>query len=63
MKAVLRYLMLLAVCLLPVTFLLEIKERFPISVGIVLAVTAAYWISYAILEKKRKKQENQETSL
>lgn len=60
MKATLRYLMILALCLLPFTFIQNVefvdKERFPIVMGITLAVTIAYWVSYAIIEKKRKEQ-------
>ena len=54
--AVLRYFIILAVCLVPFMFL-EIAERFPIMVGITFAVTLAYWIGYALLERKRKKME------
>lgn len=54
MMAVFRFFLLLAICLLPFTFL-EIKERFPIMVGITLAVTIAYWLGYAILQRKKKK--------
>jgi hypothetical protein len=60
MKATLRYLMILALCLLPFTFIQNVefvdKERFPIVIGITLAVTIAYWVSYAIIEKKRREQ-------
>ena len=52
--AVFRFFLLLAICLLPFTFL-EVKERFPIMVGITLAVTIAYWLGYAILQRKKKK--------
>lgn len=55
MKATLRYFFLLAVFLV-IFSLVEIKEKFPIMIGIVLGVTIAYWVSYAIIEKKRKKQ-------
>ncbi len=58
MKATLRYFMILALCLIPFTFI-EIKERFPVVIGIFLAVTIAYWIGYALLEKKRKRQEQE----
>ncbi len=58
MKATLRYLLLLAICLIPFTFIDYLPERFPIVVGITLAVTIAYWSSYVFLEKKRKKQED-----
>lgn len=54
MMAVFRFFLLLAICLLPFTFL-EIKERFPIMVGITLAVTIAYWLGYAILQRKKKR--------
>ena len=52
--AVFRFFLLLAICLLPFTFL-EIKEKFPIMVGITLAVTIAYWLGYAILQRKKKR--------
>lgn len=60
MKANLRYLMLLAVCLIPFTLIGEGKlpERFPIAIGITLAVTIAYWSSYIFLKKKKEKQKN-----
>ncbi len=58
MKAALRYFMILALCLIPFTFI-EIKERFPVVMGIFLAVTIAYWAGYALLEKKRKRQEQE----
>jgi hypothetical protein len=52
--------MILALCLLPFTFIQNVevvnKERFPIVIGITLAVTIAYWVSYAIIEKKRREQ-------
>jgi len=54
MMAVFRFFLLLAICLLPFTFL-EIKEKFPIMVGITLAVTLAYWLGYALLQRKKKK--------
>jgi len=54
MMAVFRFFLLLAICLLPFTFL-EIKERFPIMVGITLAVTIAYWLGYALLQRKKKR--------
>ena len=54
MMAVFRFFLLLAICLLPFTFL-EIKEKFPIMVGITLAVTIAYWLGYAILQRKKKR--------
>jgi len=59
MKANLRYLMLLAICLIPFTFIGEGKlpERFPIAIGITLAVTIAYWSSYIYLKKKKEKQD------
>jgi uncharacterized PurR-regulated membrane protein YhhQ (DUF165 family) len=61
MKAVLRFFIILAAFLVPFTFLAtDLKERFPIMVGITLAVTLGYWLSYAILEKKRKQQESQD---
>lgn len=58
MKVTLRYFMLLAVCLIPLTFVEGIKERFLVEVGVFLGVTAAYWIGYVLLEKKRKKMQN-----
>lgn len=54
--AALRYFMILALCLIPFTFI-EIKERFPIMIGITLAVTLAYWLGYALLQRKKKKME------
>ncbi len=54
--AALRFFLLLALCLIPFTFI-EIKERFPIMVGITLAVTLAYWLGYALLQRKKKKME------
>ena len=54
--AVLRYFIILAVCLVPFMFI-DIAERFPIMMGITLAVTLAYWLGYALLERKRKKME------
>ena len=57
MKTVLRFFIILAAFLVPFTFLAtDLKDRFPIMVGITLAVTLGYWLSYAILEKKRKQQ-------
>ncbi len=64
MKATLRYFMLLAVCIIPFTFMKDgsivERERFPIVLGITLAVTIAYWVGYVIIEKKRKKQNEEE---
>ncbi|MBQ3740584.1 MAG: hypothetical protein IJQ94_03105 [Bacteroidales bacterium] len=54
MMAVFRFFLLLAICLIPFVFL-DIKERFPIMVGITLAVTLAYWLGYALLQRKKKK--------
>ena len=54
--AVFRFFLLLAICLIPFVFL-DIKERFPIMVGITLAVTIAYWLGYALLQRKKKKTE------
>ena len=54
MMAVFRFFLLLAICLIPFTFL-EVKEKFPIMVGITLAVTIAYWLGYAILQRKKKR--------
>jgi len=54
MKAVLRYFMILAICLIPFTFI-DIKERFPIMIGITVGVSIAFWVANTIIEKKRKK--------
>lgn len=54
MMAVFRFFLLLAICLIPFVFL-DIKERFSIMVGITLAVTLAYWLGYALLQRKKKK--------
>ncbi|MCQ2291757.1 MAG: hypothetical protein MJZ39_01175 [Bacteroidales bacterium] len=61
MKAWLRYFMLLAICLIPFTFIDRgaLNERFPIVVGVTLAVTIGYWVSYAIIERKKKQQEGE----
>lgn len=60
MKATLRYLLILALFIIPFTFMKDVEfidsERFPIVIGLTFAVTIAYWVSYAIIEKKRKKQ-------
>lgn len=58
MKAWLRYFMLLAICLIPFTFIDRgaLHERFPIVVGVTLAVTLGYWLSLAIIKKKKKQQ-------
>ena len=56
MMAVFRFFLLLAICLLPFTFL-EVKEKFPIMVGITLAVTIAYWLGYALLQRKKKRND------
>lgn len=61
MKAFLRYFLIMAICLVPVTFMPYIPERFPIVIGIVLAVTIAYWGSYAYIEKRRRQQEGDKT--
>ncbi len=59
MKATLRFFILLAAFLIPFTFLGQganaLGERFPIMVGITLAVTIGYWGCYAFLERKRKR--------
>lgn len=57
MKAVLRYFLVLAVCLIPITFLDGIKDRFLVELGVLLGVTAAYWIGYAVIQRKQKKQQ------
>ena len=56
MKAVLRYFMLLAALLIPITFS-SLKQRFPIVVGITLGVTLAYWGMYFWMKKKGKTKE------
>ncbi len=58
MKAALRFFIILAVFLIPITFIEmgSLSERFPIIIGVTLAVTIGYWVSYAIIEKKRKQQ-------
>ena len=53
MKAVLRYFMLLAALLIPITFS-SLKQRFPIVVGITLGVTLAYWGMYFLMKRKVK---------
>lgn len=60
MKATLRYFIILAVCLIPLTIpdLVQIKERFLVELGIFLGVTAAYWTGYAIIQKKQKGQQS-----
>lgn len=66
MKAVLRYFMILALFVIPFTFIKDVEfvdaERFPIVIGLTLAVTIAYWVSYAIIEKKRKQQQGDKES-
>lgn len=59
MKTVLRYFMVLAVCLIPFTFVKvgTLNERFPIMIGITIGVTIAFWVGNAIIQKKRKQQE------
>lgn len=61
MKAVLRYLIVLATCLIPITFVDGIKDRFLVELGVLFGVTAAYWIGYFIIEKKRKNQSDQDS--
>ena len=58
MKAALRFFIILAVFLIPITFIEmgSLSERFPIIIGVTLAVTIGFWVSYAIIEKKRKQQ-------
>lgn len=56
MKAVLRYFMLLAALLIPITFS-SLKQRFPMVVGITLGVTLAYWGMYFLMKRKGKQQE------
>lgn len=58
MKATLRFFIILAIFLIPTTFIEigSLSERFPIIIGITLAVTIGYWVCYAIIEKKRKQQ-------
>lgn len=60
MKTTLRFFILLTALLIPFTFVQQgtLGERFPIMVGITLAVTIGYWTAYIFLEKKRKKKEN-----
>lgn len=62
MKATLRYFIVLAVCLIPFTYLGEIKDRFLIQLGILFGVSAAYWISYALIKKKQGEQRNDKDS-
>lgn len=59
MKAVLRFFIILAAFLIPFTFIGQgtVGERFPIVVGITLAVTIGYWLCYALIKKKNKEQE------
>ncbi len=56
MKALLRFFILLSALLIPLSFLGQgsVGERFPIMLGVTLAVTLGYWIGYAILEKRKK---------
>ena len=54
MKAVLRYFILLAALLIPITFS-SLKQRFPVVVGITLGVTLAYWGMYFWMKKKGDK--------
>ena len=56
MKAVLRYFMLLAALLIPITFS-SLKQRFPIVVGITLGVTLAYWGMYFWMKKKGNRKD------
>ena len=53
MKAVLRYFMLLAALLIPITFS-SLRDRFPMVVGITLGVTLAYWGMYFWMKHRSK---------
>ena len=55
MKTVFRYFLLLGVIIIPLFFLLDDPEQFPILFGAFLGVTVTYWIAVWIIKVKFKK--------
>jgi len=55
MKNTFFYFLLLAAVIIPLTFLFEHEEKFPIIMGIVLGVTIAFWGALMVMKRKTKK--------
>jgi len=56
MKHTFFYFLLLGAVIVPLAFLFEHEEKFPILMGIVLGVTIAFWGALFVMKKKSKKQ-------
>jgi hypothetical protein len=55
MITVFRYFLLLGVLIIPMFFLLEDSEKFPILFGAFIGITITYWIAIWIIKIKSKK--------
>ena len=54
MKNTFFYFLLLAAVIVPLAFLFEHEEKFPIIMGIFLGVTIAFWGAIMVMKKKSK---------
>ena len=55
MKNTFFYFLLLAAVIVPLAFLFEHEEKFPIIMGIVLGMTIAFWGALIVMKRKSKK--------
>jgi len=55
MKHTFYYFLLLAAVIVPLAFLFEHEEKFPIIMGIFLGMTIAFWGALFVMKRKSKK--------
>jgi hypothetical protein len=60
MKNLFHYFLLLTAIILPLFFLFEDEEKFPILAGIFIGISIAYWTAILILEKRKKGRRKKE---
>jgi hypothetical protein len=56
MKTVFHYFLLLSAFIIPLFFLFEHEEKFPILAGVFIGLTIAYWAAILILKAKSRKK-------
>ena len=56
MQNVFRYFLLLGVYVVPIFFIMEDTEKFPILLFGVLGITIAFWLSIIILKRRKPKE-------
>ena len=58
MKHTFYYFLLLGAVIIPLSFLFEHEEKFPIIMGIFLGMTIAFWGALMVMKKREKKKNN-----